>query len=280
MTPPRDVPNRHAMQCLEIWDGSHATESTVTTPGLDIFVHSRPHQGATEGGDIHYVSLCGRGTITRLVVADISGHGAAVAEFAGMLRGLLRRHINAESQVRLVQALNREFAAMTKLRRFATAVIATYLASHDLFTVCNAGHPRPLHYRAASGEWMFLTGAIGASDAGGTNLPLGVDDESRYEQFAITLNQGDLVVVYTDALIEASDPAGQMLGEPGLLEAARGLDPRHPLRIGPGMLDGVARHRAGQPADDDVTVLVLHHHAGPSPGLTVERPTSLLGPSG
>jgi serine phosphatase RsbU (regulator of sigma subunit) len=269
MTPPAEAPDRHAMKCMEIWGGSHAVESAVTMPGLDTWVYSRPHQGAAEGGDVHYVSLCGEGVITRLVVADISGHGAAVAKFAGMLRGLLRRHINTQSQVRLVRALNREFAALGELQRFATAVVATYLASHDRLTVCNAGHPRPLYNRAASREWMLLTGAVGDPDAGGTNLPLGVDDESPYEQFAIPLGRGDLVVVYTDALTEASDPAGQMLGEPGLLAVARGLDPGDPLLFGPALLEGVARHRAGRSADDDVTVLVLHHNAGPMPRLSV-----------
>jgi sigma-B regulation protein RsbU (phosphoserine phosphatase) len=116
---------------------------------------------------------------------------------------------------------------------------------------------------------MLLTGAVGDPDAGGTNLPLGVDDESPYEQFAIPLGRGDLVVVYTDALTEASDPAGQMLGEPGLLAVARGLDPGDPLLFGPALLEGVARHRAGRSADDDVTVLVLHHNAGPMPRLSV-----------
>jgi sigma-B regulation protein RsbU (phosphoserine phosphatase) len=103
---------------------------------------------------------------------------------------------------------------------------------------------------------------------GGTNLPLGVDDESPYEQFAISLGRGDLVVVYTDALTDASDPAGQMFGESGLLAVARELDPGDPLRVGPALLDGVARHGAGR-TDDDVTVLVLHHNAGPMPRLSV-----------
>jgi serine phosphatase RsbU (regulator of sigma subunit) len=77
-----------------------------------------------------------------------------------------------------------------------------------------------------------------------------------------------LVVVYTDALTEASDQAGQMFGEPGLLAVARGLAPGDPLRVGPALLDGVARHRAARPAAD-VTVLVLHHNAGPTPRLSV-----------
>jgi hypothetical protein len=57
--------------------------------------------------------------------------------------------------------------------------------------------------------------------------------------------------------------------ERGLLAVARGLDPGDPLRVGPALLDGVARHCAGWPADDDVTVLVLHHNAGPTPRMSV-----------
>jgi len=60
---------------------------------------------------------------------------------------------------------------------------------------------------------------------------------------------GDLICFYTDALTEATDSAGKLLGESGLLEAAGGLDlsdPR-PGTIGPALLDAVARysrHRA------------------------------------
>jgi aminopeptidase N len=43
------------------------------------------------------------------------------------------------------------------------------------------------------------------------------------------------------------------------------------LRVSPAQLDGVAGHRAGRPADDDVTVLVLHHNAGPTPCRSVGK---------
>ena len=76
---------RHAMHCMEIWGGNQAVESAVSTPGLDVWVYSRPFQGAVHGGDVHYVSLCGGGIVTRMIVADVSGHGESVAEFSGML---------------------------------------------------------------------------------------------------------------------------------------------------------------------------------------------------
>ena len=88
-----------------------------------------------QGGDVHYVTLCGGGLITRIVVADVSGHGSSVAEFSSSLRSLLRKHINNKSQSRLVERLNQEFAEMARLRRFATAVVATYLTSTDELSI-------------------------------------------------------------------------------------------------------------------------------------------------
>ncbi len=258
------------LHCMEIWGGIEPVESAVKTPGLDLWVYSRPFEGDEKGGDVHFVTLCGGGVITRIVVADVSGHGSSVAEFSSKLRSLLRKHINHKSQARLVERLNQEFAEMARLRRFATAVVATYLTSTDELSVSNAGHPRPLHYRAADGTWSVL-----ALEAGGpgelTNLPLGLDDETHYGTSRVKLGRGDLVLFYTDALTEAADATGQLLGESGLLEAARRLDPASssPLAIGRSLLDSVAQHRGRVPADDDVTLVVLHHDASPSPRLSL-----------
>jgi phosphoserine phosphatase RsbU/P len=245
------------MRCMEIRGGSHAVEESVSTPGLDAWVYSLPFEGADRGGDLHYLTVCGGGVITRLLVADVSGHGASVAEFSTSLRTLLRNNINTKSQTQLVRALNREFSALAQMSRFATAVIATYLATTRELTVCNAGHPRPLRYSAETGEWSFLD----RRESVPGNLPLGLDDESAYHQFALPLGSGDLVLVYTDAITEATDASGRLLGEDGLIAMARGLDPTLPSSIGPMLLAAVTHHRDGRPADDDVTLVTLHHNA-------------------
>ena len=255
----------HGMRCMEIRGGSGAVETVVTTPGLDAWVYSRPFEGAARGGDVHYLSLCGGGIVTKVIVADVSGHGAAVAETAAWLRGLMRRNINRKSQVRLVGELNRQFTALAEAGRFATAVVGTYLASSDRLTLCNAGHPRPLWYRASTGCWDLLVQPAGGPSGAGGNLPLGIDEGAPYEQFAVTLGPGDLVVFYTDALVEAADASGGLLGEAGLLDLARGLDGTQPAAFGPALIAAVERHRAGSPPDDDLTLLTLHHTAGPTP---------------
>jgi serine phosphatase RsbU (regulator of sigma subunit) len=261
-----------ALQCMEIWGGIEPVERSVTTPGLDLWVYSQPFHGDDEGGDVYYVTLCGGGLITRIVVADVSGHGASVAEFSSSLRALVRTNINHKSQKRLVERLNRQFTEMARLSRFATAVVLTYLSSTDRLSVCNAGHPAPLFYRAMDRQWSLLEQQ--PDDLGSAaNLPLGLDEETSYRMFDVELGRGDLAIFYTDALSESADPQGQLLGQAGLLQMARALDMTgpDPAQIGSALLRSVALHRLGASADDDVTLVVLYHNASASPRLSVSQ---------
>ncbi len=260
----------YPLHCMEIWGGIEPAESSVATPGLDLWVYSRPFEGDDQGGDVHFVTLCGGGLITRVVVADVSGHGSSVADFSAKLRGLLRKHINHKSQTHLVGQLNREFSELAQLRRFATAVVATYLTSTDELNISNAGHPRPLHFSAKSSTWTVLTPILGDQD-GFQNLPLGLDDDTQYGSIVVKLEKGDVVLFYTDALIEAADSAGQLLGESGLLDLARRTDPsvQSPAGAGRALIDAIAAYRGGTPPDDDITLVVLHHNAAPSPRLSI-----------
>lgn len=262
MTTPQPTPTR-TLQCMEIWGGSRAVERSISTPGLDVWVHSRPHEQATHGGDVYYASLCGGGSITRLILADISGHGASVAELAHSLRGLMRRNINRRDQTRLVQALNREFGALAKMNRFATAVVATYLTDDDTLTVSNAGHPRPLWRRAATGVWSVLT-PDGPESAALSDLPLGIAAEMAYTRHEIALAPGDLFLLYTDALTEAESPDGVHLGEHGLLALVGSLDVTDPTAVPAALVAALDAFRGGRAADDDATFILLHHNAAPS----------------
>ena len=256
------------MPCMEIWGSSGAVDSGISTPGLDIWVLGKPYKEAAKGGDVHYVSLCGGGITTRIIVADVAGHGGTVASRALSLRALMRRHINQKKQTQLVEGLNREFSALAPGDCFATAVIATYLASRDELTVCNAGHPRPLWYRAARGEWSVLCPQASGEAMARSNLPLGLDKGVTFDQFTVQLGQDDVVLVYTDALIEAVNEAGQPLLEEGLLGMMRHIDAGDPADLGRELLGRLDLYRGGKPANDDVTVLTMHHTASKSPRLS------------
>ena len=256
--------------CMEVWGGSGRFRGLLSLPGNDVSVVSTPHDGSAEGGDVYYLSNCAAGFITRFVLADISGHGREAANIARTLRDLMRRHINAADQTRFALDLNRAFLAAADGARFATALLATYFAPTDHLVICNAGHPRPLHYSAAARRWRVLDGRIdGAHDAarvGITNLPLGIIEPANYAQFAVRLGLGDVVLLYSDALTEARLADGSMLGEAGLLALAERLDPARPDLAE--HISELLEAAAPNGTDDDATVIAIRHNAADPPPTT------------
>lgn len=262
---------------MEVWGGHEAFAGRVSVPGNDVHVSCSPFEAGSCGGDIYYISNCAAGIITRFVLADVSGHGAQVAQLAIDLRKLMRRHINTADQTRFAVDLNRAFISFDLHGRFATAVLATYFAPTDHLIICNAGHPRPLLYRAARNTWELLDGkspdAIATSrsegaDVGIANLPLGILEPTDYQQFAIRMEPGDLVILYTDALIEAAEVrgvGGRQLGESGLLALARGLSSSEREDAANELWRRVSAYAGGLPFNDDVTLVTLHHNAADPP---------------
>src|SRR5437762_138036 len=181
------------LQCMEVWGGNRAVETSVVMPGLDAWIYSKPateHAPTTAapqdsgGGDVHYVSSCAGGAVTRMMVADIAGHGQAVAGMARRLRKIMQRHIVQHEQTGFVRSLNREFRELTRtqeqLGRFATAVAFTYDAPINRLLVCNAGHPPPLIFRKRESKWLALAAPASESLR---NIPLGIIEGCDYEQF-------------------------------------------------------------------------------------------------
>jgi serine phosphatase RsbU (regulator of sigma subunit) len=224
--------------------------------------------------------MCGSGRVTRLAVADISGHGPNMDHLAKWLRGLMRKHINLLDQTRFARAINEEFTR-AGVDYFATVLLVTYFAPTDHLIICNAGHPRPIWYSSRTQAWQLLDSELpdpGSSirQAPGTyllkpvaNLPLGVIEPTDYCQFAIKLDKGDIVLVYTDALIEASTSTGEALGEQGLLKLAADIGPANVQQLGDHLLYRVAEWTGHAPQEDDQTIVVLHHNASNPPPMTL-----------
>jgi serine phosphatase RsbU (regulator of sigma subunit) len=250
-----DQPAQH-MQCMEVWGGSQLTSQCVEFGGLDTWVYSKPYGKAHAGGDVYYASSCATGRISRLLLADVAGHGQTVASTAADLRTLMRRFVNRLDQTEFVRLLNQQFAALPRTGAFATAIVTTFFEPSRRLTVCNAGHPRPLLYRAAQRQWDFLGGQETGSRSVPSNIPLGLFDAAEYEQFDIELEPGDCLLSFTDALIESRDADGEMLGEDGLLRIVRVLGDVEPQKLTETLLGEIERRYPENLSEDDVTVLV------------------------
>ncbi len=277
------------MQCMEVWGGSQLTAQTVAFGGLDAWVYSKPYGNAQHGGDVYYASSCATGRITRLLLADVAGHGISVAETAADLRTLMRRFVNRLEQTEFVRLLNRQFAALSKNGAFATAIVATFFEPSRRMSVCNAGHPRPLLYRAARQRWDFLGHALsqpgspeqaGArKQAGPSNLPLGMLEISEYDQFDLELEPGDCMLSYTDALMESNDAGGEMLGENGVLRILRLIGGAEPQTLIETLLAEIRERYPLNLTEDDVTVLLVRAN-GKKAGYTLREKFAALRRSG
>ena len=266
----------HALQCMEVWGGNRAIHSGISVPGIDAWISSDPYEGNARGGDIHYVSMCGAGKISRFAITDVSGHGDTVGELADRLRLLMRKYINTLNQTRLARALNQDFSRLAQTGRFATSLLTTYFSPTDHLIVCNAGHPRPLWYHAASKTWELLDHDLPQRATEVVNLPLGIIEPTDYVQFAVKLDQGDLVMIYTDSLMEAANAEGVQLGEQGLLDLVRSIDVERPQDLNAEVLAAVAAYRQAAAADDDQTLLLLHHTAADPPKQSIGEKMHVL----
>ncbi len=262
------------MHCMEVWGGNRAIDRSIETSGLRIWAYSKPYQGDSSGGDVYFVSSCASGRISRILLADVSGHGEAVSKIAIGLRDLMRQNVNIISQSRLVAGMNEQFADLNESGEFATALVGTFFAPTRTYTLCNAGHPPPLRFQKSTGTWSLLTDVQPREDVV-ADIPWGVSDEAAYFQHKVQLETGDMVLSYSDALIESEDADGQQLGCDGLLSLVSNLDFACPTEIIP----AIVRELDSENLDGDDTTLLLCEATGSRTPLknSILAPFRLLG---
>jgi phosphoserine phosphatase RsbU/P len=247
----------HRLACLEVSGGNRAATYDVELPGLDAWVSCRPLHPATRGGDLYYLSVCSQGSISRITLADVSGHGESVSILAERLREALREHADHWDQSALIRQLNDSFFRISTAGKFATAVLLGHYVDTGEMLFTNAGHLPPLWYRLAAREWSFLQeGAPYSKEI--ADLPLGIISGTAYTQAAVQLEPGDLLVLYTDGIIESCNDHGDPLGLDGLLEMARGLRAQSASEAGVALVEAVARFRGSAAATDDETVMTVY----------------------
>jgi hypothetical protein len=264
---------QHQMHCMEVWGGNRSVDSDFQMPGLRIWLHSKAQGGSSHGGDVYYLSSCASGRITRILLADVSGHGDSVAATAARLRDLMRKNINRISQSQFVARMNECFSKVAGPSEvFATAIVSTFFAPTRTLTICVAGHPRPLVYRQKTGAWSAFAPPRGHTSHL-ADLPLGVADDVRYSEHRIKLERGDRVLLYTDGLTDATNRSGESLDIARLCAMAGELDSPDSMPFLTSLL-----HRVQGPAGfrldgDDVTVVQIE-----ATDTTVSMKNNLLAP--
>jgi sigma-B regulation protein RsbU (phosphoserine phosphatase) len=224
-------------------------------PGLEVWVQSLPAGDTGAGGDVHYLSNCPHCIVSRIALADVSGHGEQVSAFADALRHLMVKYLTALDQEGLMRDLNRASRRALGSSHYATMLAMGWHSRRGLLVFTNAGHPPPMLFRAGEKRWTWLE--IDRNSAKPAGVPLGLFDDIQYFRRVIKLEPDDLVVLYSDGASEALDHAGIELGRDGLMSLAEAASVHSAATFGASLSAALRAFRGSDFLTDDQTVIVL-----------------------
>ena len=218
-------------------------------PGAHIAARYRAAvAGSDIGGDFYDVFQTSDERWT-LVLGDVSGKGTDAAVLTGLARHTLRAAaMRANDPADVLSALNHAVIAPEYGERFVTLAYVQ-MAIHDNsaeLVVSSAGHPSPLIVRS--------DGRITELDKAGGILGLFDDVDIVFEK--VSLGGGDLLVLYTDGVLEARDRSGEFFGEARLTKLLASFPGRSPDEVAERIESAVMAFQDDTPRDD-IAILVV-----------------------
>jgi len=241
--------------CVELLGGNELRTDAVVLPGLELLLIARP-AGSPAGGDLYCLHSCGGHTLAKIVLLDISGHGQRSALVAHAIHPLLHRFSRETEPGRFLDLVNRQFAEFSPHGFLATSLCAVYDSRRGELRYANGGQPRILIWQATNRHWTTLMPAQ-QSDCG---LPLGVTATACYEEESVLLHPGDMLLVFSDGVIETRNAAGEFLGPGGVERLAQDCTDEtgaaSPLAaLGRAFLRRLEQCRGGLDFQDNITLL-------------------------
>lgn len=200
------------------------------------------------GGDYYDIFL--NGDELGMVIADVSGHSVGAALIMVETRSVLRAQLQTlQRPSEVVSALNELLHDdLSRAELFITMSYLSFNLKTGRLRYTNAGHPPSLLYRPASASFSEL-------DAEG--LILGVQQGALFEELTLQIESGDLLLLYTDGIIEAQGPSGELFGVQRLRDLLAGQHRSPAAEIIASVLDAVRAFTGAESFTDDISMLLL-----------------------
>ena len=197
-----------------------------------------------------------RGDGTAFVVGDVAGKGVPAAMLAAVMQGAVRSSSWAGSGARHVEAtqqINRLLCERASGERYASMFWGYFAPEANVFRYVNAGHLPPLLFSASDPRKVHRLTSGGPV--------LGLINGVHYEQGERVFEAGDLLVLYSDGILEAADADDEQFGEDRVRRVVRENFHLSAEEIRNRILDAVREFSHNVDAADDQTLLVIRHTA-------------------
>jgi sigma-B regulation protein RsbU (phosphoserine phosphatase) len=213
--------------------------------GLNIAAFSRPAQ-IVSGDYFDFVNF--KDDSNGLVIADVSGHGVSAGMQMTSLQMAFQMLVpEAGSPLDVLKRVNELYIHNIHFTTFITVFFGKFNPQARTLTYANAGHNSAYLYRAGTAEeiWLYPTGpAIGLAENFNIHL------ESAW------LDEGDILVLYTDGVTETENPQGTQFGSEGLAEIIRQNTDATAEQLIQKILQALKDFTNGSPQEDDVTLVI------------------------
>jgi hypothetical protein len=215
------------------------------SPRVEVHAVNVPSRGVS--GDLYDVVAAGDGLL--LAIADVEGKSMAAALLSTALHASLRAQTAWVGSVApMITNINAFVCQRSGDAQFATFFLARLGDGGLRLTYCNAGHNPPLLLRADRSRLSL--------ERGGPML--GVLESIAYEEDEVEMRAGDRLVLYTDGITEAANPAGEEFQTDRLAAVVEGLDSAVPApEVTARILDAVRQFTRGAEPQDDQTLIVV-----------------------
>jgi sigma-B regulation protein RsbU (phosphoserine phosphatase) len=188
-----------------------------------------------------------------IVIGDVSGKGAPAAIYAALVSGILRSHAPIEpSPAEMLSAVNMSLAERRIEAQFVSLIYAVWDDEQRMLTVANSGLPRPIY--------MHSGGKNDVIEA--TGLPLGLFDETEYDEFEFRMKPGDMFVFFSDGILDARNRSGELFGRGRVEQTVSECTGRSADCVVDSLFKAVTEHSAGVETFDDQTVVAIRVRSG------------------
>ena len=199
-----------------------------------------------------------------LAIGDVAGKGISAALLMASIQSIMRTQLTAGipmqaaaapggnghtrellSAAELVSQLNQQVCANTAPEKFATFYFGLYDDESRVLTYTNAGHLPPILMRDGQAERLEVTGTV-----------VGAFPFARYEEKTVQLQAGDLLVAFTDGIVEPENAYGEAFGEEKLIDLLLRYEQRESEEIMARIMETVEQWTGSSELSDDMTLLV------------------------